>query len=157
MAPAISIRRSGASDFVPVMDIWRRAVDATHDFLSAADRSAIEEEVSVFFRQASLLLAVDCADRPVGLMLLSGGHMEALFVDPGHHGQGIGRALVGLAMERHPRLTTDVNEQNVRAVKFYERLGFQRVGRSARDGQGRDYPLLHLEVAGSPGEGAHAP
>ncbi|MGG2473878.1 acetyltransferase, partial [Rhizobium sp. BR5] len=27
---------------------------------------------------------------PLGFMLLHEGHMEALFIDPAHHGKGIG-------------------------------------------------------------------
>ena len=42
---------------------------------------------------------------------------------------------------------TDVNEQNLQAVGFYEHLGFVPIGRSERDGQGRAYPLIHLRSA----------
>ena len=70
--------------------------------------------------------------------------MEALFVDPDFRGSGIGRALVEDAVKRHPALSTEVNEQNLQAIGFYERLGFERFGRSAIDGQGRPYPLIHL-------------
>ena len=31
-----------------------------------------------------------------------------------------------------------------RARAFYERVGFRVTGRSAKDGEGRPYPLLHL-------------
>ncbi len=75
------------------------------------------------------------------------GHMEALFVDPGVRGSGIGRALVEEAVGRYPDLSTDVNEQNLQATGFYERMGFERRGRSALDGQGRPYPLIHLQRA----------
>jgi putative acetyltransferase len=44
-------------------------------------------------------------------------------------------------------MTVDVNEQNTKAVGFYERIGFKRTGRSRLDGQGRPYPLLHLSWA----------
>ena len=126
------------------MQIWRDAVDATHNFLTAEDRAAIEAEVQSFLPAAPLWLAVDAEDRPVGFMLLDGPSMEALFIDPAHRGTGVGRALVGHALERHPTLTTEVNEQNGQAVGFYERLGFVPVGRSEIDGQGRAYPLIHL-------------
>ncbi|TGN96060.1 acetyltransferase [Burkholderia sp. USMB20] len=89
-------------------------------------------------------MAVDEHDRPVDFMLLDGSHMEALFVDPAHHGAGVGRRLVEAALGRHPDLSTDVNEQNEAAAEFYERLGFERCRRSALDGQGRPYPLIHL-------------
>ncbi|MDN7583534.1 acetyltransferase [Burkholderia orbicola] len=144
----IRIRQSTEADGTYVLDIWRNAVDATHHFLSDDDRRAIESEVVAFLPGAPLDLAVDETDRPIGFMLLDGSHMEALFVDPAHHGAGVGRRLVEEALKRHPNLSTDVNEQNEAAAGFYERLGFERYGRSERDGQGRPYPLIHLRYRG---------
>jgi putative acetyltransferase len=140
----IKIRKSTSTDGGRVMEIWRRAVDATHHFLSPEDRRDIDVEVAAFLPDAPLDLAVDETDRAIGFMLLDGSHMEALFVDPDFHGSGIGRALVEDAVRRRPDLSTDVNEQNLAATGFYERLGFERCGRSAIDGQGRPYPLIHL-------------
>jgi putative acetyltransferase len=40
----------------------------------------------------------------------------------------------------------DVNEQNEQAVGFYRRLGFEVVGRSAEDGLGQPFPLLHMKT-----------
>ena len=124
--------------------IWRRAVDATHHFLSPADRLAIDELVCGFLPQVPLWLAVDAQDRPLAFMFIADGHLEALFVEPDCHGQGLGAALVCHALSLHPALTADVNEQNSQALGFYEHLGFRRTGRSALDGQGRPYPLVHL-------------
>lgn len=138
------IRPSTSQDGERVLDIWRRAVDATHDFLAPNDRRDIEAEVAVFLPIAALDLAVDETDRAMGFMQLVGGHLEALFVDPDARGCGIGRVLVEEALRRHPSLATDVNEQNVQAIGFYERMGFVRCGRSATDRQGRPYPLIHL-------------
>ncbi len=139
-----TMRASVPGDGAAVLQIWRDAVDATHDFLSAADRKAIDAEVADFLPSAPLWLAVDGADRPVGFMLLNGAHMDALFIAPAHRGKGVGRMLVLHALARAPGLSTDVNEQNDQAVGFYRRLGFVPVGRSALDGQGRPYPIIHL-------------
>jgi putative acetyltransferase len=140
----IHFRLSTKDDLPRIMDIWRRAVDATHDFLAPDDRDAIEAELVTFFPQISLLLAVDDNDTPLGFMFLHDGHMEALFIDPDQHGKGIGKALIQRAVAEHPALTTDVNEQNHKALGFYEHQGFERTGRSTHDGQGRPYPLIHL-------------
>ncbi|MCS4242598.1 putative acetyltransferase [Rhizobium sp. BIGb0125] len=140
----IHFRLSTKDDLPRIMDIWRRAVDATHDFLAPDDRDAIQAELVTFFPQISLLLAVHDNDTPLGFMFLHDGHMEALFIDPDQHGKGIGKALIQRAVAEHPALTTDVNEQNHKALGFYEHQGFERTGRSTHDGQGRPYPLIHL-------------
>lgn len=143
----ISIRPARVADGARLIDIWRRAVDATHDFLEPADRDAIATEVTAFLPQAPAWLATDADDRAVGFMLFDGTHMEALFVDPDWHGKGVGPALVEHGLTLHPAMTTDVNEQNEGALHFYQRMGFARTGRSDHDSQGRAYPLLHLRYA----------
>lgn len=139
-----TLRISTPADGPANIDVWRRSVDATHDFLTAEDRAAIDAEVVQFLPLAPLDVAVDHNGRVLGFMLLADGHMEALFIDPDVRGMGIGRLLVQEALRRYPNLSTDVNEQNHQAVGFYERMGFRRCGRSERDAQGRAYPLIHL-------------
>lgn len=137
-------RLARADEADRVLAIWAAAVDATHHFLAPADRDAIGEEVAAFLPGAPLWVAVAGDGPPMGFMLLDGAHIEALFVHPDARGMGAGRALVLHALSLHDSVTTDVNEQNAQAVGFYERMGFARTGRSALDGQGRPYPLLHL-------------
>lgn len=145
----IRIRLAEPQDRARAFDIWREAVRATHGFLSPEDFEQIGQLVAgQYLPNAELWLAVEPEDRPVAFMGLSGAHLDALFVDPARHGRGIGRALVRHALSLAPQLTVDVNEQNASGVGFYERLGFRRIGRSALDGDGRPYPLLHLEWAG---------
>ena len=105
-----TIRRSRAEDAQAVIAIWRAAVDATHHFLAAEDRDAIDEEVSEFLPRVPLWIAADSADLPIAFMLLLEGHMEALFVHPAYSGVGVGSALVRHGLTLHPNLTTDVNE-----------------------------------------------
>ena len=138
------IRPNRPDEVGRLIDIWRRAVDATHHFLAAGDRLAIEEEVRSFFPTMQFVVACDAEDEPIGLMLTDGAHLEALFIDPDHHGKGVGKALLHSAIVEHPVITTDVNEANSQALAFYERVGFQTIGRSDFDGQGRPYPILHL-------------
>lgn len=144
----ITLRPSRSDDGIRVIEIWRTAVDATHDFLTSKDRLELDEMVCGFLLQVPLWLAVDSQDFPLGFMLISDGHMDALFVDPAHHGLGIGAALVHHGLSLHPKMTTDVNEQNVQAIGFYERMGFHKIGRSPLDNQGRAYPIIHLEYVG---------
>lgn len=135
----ITLRPAKARDTARILEIWRKAVDATHDFLHRADRAAIEEEVTAFLPEAALTLAVDASDKPLGFMFLHEGHMEALFIDPDYHGRGIGKALVQAALAAHPALTTDVNEQNTQAMGFI--AGSVSSRRDAPTSTGRDVPI----------------
>ncbi|GGJ09248.1 acetyltransferase [Paenibacillus hunanensis] len=141
------IRNSNTTDTERAIDIWRDAVDATHHFLTPEHRSEIEHEVQSFLPNAPIWLAVDESDQALGFMLLDGDHIEALFIDPAHHGKGIGKALIAYAVHLQGDITTDVNEQNTQAVGFYQRLGFKVTGTSPQDSQGRPYPLIHLHRA----------
>ncbi|GAB5073697.1 acetyltransferase [Citrobacter sedlakii] len=140
----INIRRSRHDDGDKLVKIWCRSVDATHDFLSKAYRAELEELVKSFLPEAPLWVAVDEKDVPVAFMLLTGEHMDALFVDPDVRGCGIGKLLIEHALTLAPELTTNVNEQNAQAVGFYKKMGFTVTGRSEMDDLGKPYPLLNL-------------
>lgn len=140
----MSIRRSRHDEGEKLITIWCRSVDATHDFLSAEYRGELETLVRSFLPEAPLWVAVNALDEPLGFMLLSGQHMDALFVDPDTRGQGVGRLLVEHALSQAPELTTNVNEQNEQAVGFYKKMGFKVTGRSEVDDLGKPYPLLNL-------------
>ncbi|MGQ7111728.1 acetyltransferase, partial [Escherichia sp. TWPC-MK] len=85
--------RSQHEEGEELVAIWCRSVDATHDFLSAEYRAELEELVRSFLPEAPLWVAVNERDQPVGFMLLSGQHMDALFIDPDVRGCGVGRML----------------------------------------------------------------
>ena len=140
----ISIRRSRHDEWEKLVAIWRRSVDATHDFLSKEYRVELETLVSSFLPEAPLWVAVTEKDEPVAFMLLTGEHMDALFVDPTVRGCGVGKLLIEHALTLAPKLTTNVNEQNEQAVGFYQKMGFKVTGRSETDDLGKPYPLLHL-------------
>ena len=141
------IRERGAEEHDRVHAIWRRAVDATHGFLSPEDRQTIEAEVAEFLPQAPMWVA-ECNGELQGFMVLHDGMIEALFVDPDWHGRGVGSGLIAHALAIEPRVKVDANEQADNAVPFYEARGFERIGRSDHDDQGRPYPLIHFRHPG---------
>lgn len=139
--PMLRLRPATPADAPACFALWHAAVSATHDFLKPADFPAIAAEVEAMLPNVPMTVAVDANDAPLGFMIMDGAHMEALFIHPAAHGQGVGTALVN---SNPGALTTDVNEQNPAALAVYRRLGFVPTGRSAHDGQGRPYPLIHL-------------
>ncbi|WP_144171850.1 acetyltransferase [Pseudomonas sp. Kh13] len=141
------IRQSIAADHPQLLDIWLRAVRATHHFLQASDIDALLPQLrDVYFQAVELWVAVDTDDRPLGFIGFHESHVEMLFVDPKHHGQGIGRALLDFGRQSRSTMSVDVNEQNPQAVGFYRHYGFIQTGRSPLDGEGRPFPLLHMSL-----------
>jgi len=146
MSAPIHIRQNRPDDVPRLFAIWRDAVAATHDFVSAEDRAAIAVAVETeYLPTASLLVAVDGDDRPVGFLGGDDNEIDAIFIDPAFHGAGIGTALIDqfLANKQGP-FWVEVNEANGDAIRFYEKRGFVTVERIATDRQGRAYPLLRL-------------
>lgn len=142
---SVRIRPSrGESEYSTLVAIWRHAVDATHDFLTIGDRNGIESRLSAEYFPAVVLSVAEIGGRPVGFSGVVDGSLEMLFVEPDHHGIGVGTALLRHAITEHDARRVDVNEQNAAATRFYERNGFEVDGRSPTDEAGRPYPLLHL-------------
>lgn len=138
---------AGPAEYPALVAIWRRAVDATHDFLSPADRDEIEARLASDYFPAVTLSVAERDGRPVGFSGVLDGTLEMLFVDAAERAGGIGTALLAHAIRDQGVVRVDVNEQNGSAAGFYLSRGFQVVGRSATDEAGRPYPLLHLELA----------
>ena len=131
-----------------VLTIWEKSVLATHDFLTSADFEEIKESVSdinfndfqVFCltKKNLLLVFVGVSDKKV----------EMLFIDPKYFGQGLGQKLLSFAVKELNADKLDVNEQNEKALKFYQKFGFETFERTNKDDQGRNYPLLRMQLVG---------
>jgi putative acetyltransferase len=145
----MSVRRGTAADLPRALEIWRDAVDATHRFLTAADREEIDAMVAAWLPTVELGMIDDEGGRPVGFLVMDGNLIDALFVDPAVHGRGFGTALLDHALALAPEAVVDASEQATNALAFYEARGFVRTGRSETDPQGRPYPLIHLRYAGA--------
>ncbi|MGN7977607.1 acetyltransferase [Microbacterium sp. 22195] len=143
----ILIRPSfGATEHPALVSIWRSAVDATHHFLSDADRDEIQAHLASDYFPAVELAVAEIDGRAVGFAGTLDGALEMLFVDAAHRGAGIGSALLAHAIAESSVTRVDVNEQNPDAAAFYARRGFEVIGRSELDDAGRPYPLLHLRL-----------
>ncbi len=129
-----------------LVDIWHRAVVRTHTFLTEADIRFYHQIVrDGALKEVEIWISVNEGRVPTGFIGLEGSKIEALFIDPDHHGKGIGRRLIQHAESlKGANLQVDVNEQNEGACAFYQRLGFVRIGRSELDPTGKPFPILHL-------------
>ena len=129
-----------------VLSVWEKSVLATHSFLSKEDFQSIKEIVrTIDFNHFDVFCLIQ-EDTVIGFLGVAGQKTEMLFLDPDYFGQGLGKILMNYAINELSVDKVDVNEQNINAVNFYQRLGFKTYERTDKDDQGNDYPLLRMKL-----------
>ena len=106
------------------VELWEASVRATHDFLVEGDIDFYRPFVRENCEKLPLLLHYE-GDDIVAFLGYDMTSIEMLFVDPDYRGRGIGRDLIEWAIEDVHAERVAVNEQNVQAVGFYARMGFE--------------------------------
>ncbi len=132
------LRPAVPSDAAAVADVWLRSFDAA---LPTVRRAHTDEEVRGWIRDVLLpshdSWAAEADGAVVGVLALSAGWLDQLYLDPGWCGRGIGGRFVDLAKRRQPSglqlWTFQVNET---ARRFYERHGFLAL--ESTDGSGNE-------------------
>jgi putative acetyltransferase len=136
------------SDYPELARVWEDSVRATHDFLPGSYISMLKSMVLNQYLDAVMLIcSKDTRQRITGFAGIAAGKVEMLFVDPEHRDQGLGKLLLTHAIEHFHADELDVNEQNLQALGFYLKQGFEVIGRSEVDGMGQPYPLLHMRLS----------
>ncbi len=126
--PSVRMRRAWRRDLAPVLDIDARAFDE----FWALDRRGLDDAVRATpvarFRVSGEL------GRPISGYAVTGraadrGYLQRLAVDPSHHREGIGQALVADALRwlsrRGARVAmVNTQERNAGALALYRACGF---------------------------------
>lgn len=141
----IETERSGAL-VEELMDLWERSVRASHDFLAAGDVEFYKPYVKKALTGVPLLVTARFEGSPAAFMGITSSNLDALFAAPEYFGGGAGALLMREALARGVK-SVDVNEQNARARRFYEKHGFRAVSRRETDDCGKPYPILRMELA----------
>ncbi|KTC87688.1 GNAT family N-acetyltransferase [Legionella drozanskii] len=133
-------------DYLQLIEIWEKSVRATHDFLPDKEIDELKPLIlNNYFNAVLLKCSKNIEGKIIGFIGVAEYKIEMLFISPDVQGQGIGSALCQYAIEHLGATKVDVNEQNHRAREFYKKIGFNVVNRSELDGQGKPYPILHME------------
>ncbi|KIC39984.1 GCN5 family acetyltransferase [Ruegeria sp. ANG-R] len=92
---------------------------------------------------------------PAPITGLSGSEISTLYVQPRHHGKGIGKALLQIAKDYcrtydEPSVWLTTNSENIPAIRFYLSQGFRQVGVTEFRIQDRSYPNHVLSLVVDP-------
>ncbi len=142
---SITIRQPRLSEYPLLVDLWEASVRQSHDFLTDDD-IAFYRPLLVTYLPMMEVYCTEDENGITGFIGISDGMIQALFIKPDAIGRGYGKRLMEFAIIDKQLSRVDVNEQNINARGFYERLGFRVVGRSETDGAGKPYPILNMEL-----------
>lgn len=140
------IRLATAEDYPGIMEIWESAIKATHDFLAEEDFNYFKEAIPRDYLPHLDVYLITEDHESKGFASVAEGNLEMLFIHNDTRGKGYGKKLYQFMKEKTGLTKVDVNEQNSQAIGFYEKMGFKKVGRSEKDGSGKDYPLIHMSL-----------
>lgn len=124
--------------------VWEASVRATHDFLPEKNINELKPLIFDQYFAAVELYCVKNEGDIIGFIGVADSNIEMLFIRPDFIGKGVGKQLILHAINELGASKVDVNEQNPKAIGFYKKMGFEKVGRSELDGQGNPFPLIHM-------------
>lgn len=136
------------SDYTEIVDVWEASVRATHHFLKEEDIQYFKPLILNTYLDAVQLKCIKNEQKQiVGFLGVADQNLEMLFIHPDYRGQKIGKKLLNHSIEKMGVTKVDVNEQNDQAVGFYKKFGFETTARSEFDSTGKNYPILHMQLA----------
>lgn len=147
MTGLYKIEHPNEAEFSAMGELWEASVRATHHFLNEQDVAFFKSLLlNEYFKLVELFCIRDTSGSILGFMGIESDKLEMLFVYPQAMGKGIGKALLEHAVQTLKVNKVDVNEDNQQAVGFYEKMGFRTISRSALDGMGKPFPILHMTL-----------
>lgn len=135
-------------DYDELLRVWEASVRSSHHFLTEDDIQFYKPLIrNEYFPAVTLYIIRDERSKHIAAFMgLSDELIEMLFVDPSQQGKGYGKLLIEYAIREKNIRKVDVNEQNKQALNFYLNRGFEIISRDATDGQGKPYPILHMQL-----------
>lgn len=129
-----------------IVDVWENSVRATHHFLLPEDIVFYKGFVNQIDFSSFTVYCLVSENTLLGFLGVAEKKIEMLFLNPNVIGMGYGRLLMDFALTELNANKVDVNEQNQRAIRFYEYFGFETFDRTEKDSAGKDYPILKMRL-----------
>jgi putative acetyltransferase len=145
MTSTFILRRYRATDEEAAIALWLKTWQHAYPDIDFAARVAWWRERwrNELLPNAAVVIA-EQGDRLLGFVTIDGqGYLDQLVVAPDHWGTGLATSLVDEAKRLSPAsITLLVNDDNIRAIRFYEKNGFVQAGRDVNPVSGR--PVLKM-------------
>lgn len=140
------IRKLQKADLNDVTNLWLDTNLKAHNFISAEYWNTNFEFVKEMLPQAEVYV-YENGKKIQGFIGLNGEYIEGIFVAVEMQSRGIGKLLLDYAKDRKPKLLLKVYQKNTRAVRFYQREGFEIQSEGVDDDTGeKDYAMIWQQI-----------
>ncbi|MEH6628399.1 MAG: GNAT family N-acetyltransferase [Motiliproteus sp.] len=120
-----NIRQYQQRDQNELMAAWEAANSLAHSFLDNDFVAQVRRDIPAVYLPNADTWVAEIDQCVVGFIALMGHQVGALFLQPEHHGKGIGKALMDKAQTLHGYLEVEVFKANAIGRKFYASYGFK--------------------------------
>jgi putative acetyltransferase len=119
------IRQYKESDLEAVLSSWESATRLAHPFMTEEFLAQERKNTAEVYLPNTDTWVIEIDKEVVGFIALLGNEVGAIFLQPKHHGKGLGKALMDKARELHGELEVEVFSANSIGRKFYSKYGFE--------------------------------
>ena len=145
LTPSFTLRPYRAEDEDAAIELWRLTWQQAYPSIDFTARVAWWRERwrKELVANATIIVAEQAQALTGFVTIDASGYLDQLVVSPDHWGSNLAGALVGEAKRLSPGvITLLVNRDNARAIRFYERNGFEHAGEDVNPTSGR--PVLKM-------------
>lgn len=121
------IRPYRSTDLDMLLDVWYHASVLAHPFLEPVFLEKERQAIALQWIPVAETWVYVSGDRVRGFIAMLDNEVGGLFVDPEHHGEGIGQALMNHVRTSRQELWLNVFAENAIGRRFYNRYGFEPV------------------------------
>jgi putative acetyltransferase len=152
-AAARRLRKRDDADLPAMLDLWVATWRATYPEIDFdARRAWLTQQIAALEADGAVTLCLFARDSLslAGFVVIhpQTGWLDQICVGHAFKGDGCAQALMAAARAVSPGyVRLDVNADNLRAIRFYERSGFAQIGRGANTLSGRE--TIMMEWRGS--------
>lgn len=119
------IRKYKSTDSEKVVATWYQAFRLAHPFLKADFVEKVKVDMGNIYLPNSETWVYEENGSILGFVSMLDNEIGGLFIQPSHHGKGIGTQLVDYVHQFHEELEVEVFENNEIGIPFYNKYGFE--------------------------------
>jgi putative acetyltransferase len=142
------LRKRDDDDLPAMLDLWVATWRATYPEIDFdARRGWLAQQIAALEADGAVTLCLFARNSPAlaGFVVIhpQTGWLDQICVGEAFKGDGCAQALMAAARAVSPgHVRLDVNADNLRAIRFYERSGFVQIGRGANTLSGRETIMM---------------